>query len=376
MNIVDAVIKDMEVLTLLLNRINKEIDNSNQSIDMGVSLADNVDYLKYILETISTVEKVEKAKKELENNINLLVDNKLIAQEVDDDTKQILIEAVENSDFDGRLPDLSVDEILGLKPQEMLKYIFSKLEFDNKLLLTDIENLESDDWCQKNIESPYALLRKVNWKLDSNFQRNIDGRIKYASKTITILGTSFFYLSGITNKMSIRLMRMFKTRYGWYDKYIQEQINKLNKISVKKELNSIITENSLNIKYLEFNGMLFDEYTLPSCFYVLFMNIYKMHGINDNIIEEINSHGVKCVSYDAQELKNSRMVDDNLFIQCNFSISVTATLMKALLNLNSFDAFIYAEIVPKKVSENRMYTSDLYSEDVIIEKLARLLAEK
>lgn len=376
MNIVDAIKKDMEILTLLLNRLNKEIDKSNKAVDTGMSLTHNVDYLNYILETISTVENVEKCKKELEDNLNLLLANKLINQEVDNDTKQILIEAVEKDDFDGRLPDLSVEEILELKPQEMLKFIFSKLEFDDKLFLTDIENLESDGWCQENIESPYALLRKVNWKIDANFQRCIDGKIKYASTTITILGDTYFYLSGITNKMSIRIMRMFKTRYGWYDKYIEEQMSKLKKISVKNELNNIIIENSLNIKYLEFNGMLFDEYTLPSCFYILFTNMYKLHGIDGQFMQEINSHGVKCISNNAQELKNPRMVDDYLFIQCNFSVSVTANLMKSVLKSHDVDAFIYAEIVPKKVLEKNMYENDLYSEDIIIEKLARVLAEK
>lgn len=376
MNIVDALQKDMEILTLLLNRLNKEIDESNKAVDTGMSLTYNVDYLNYILETISTVENVEKSKKELEDNLNLLVANKLIIQEVDNDTKHILIEAIESGDFDGRLPDLSVEEILELKPQEMLKFIFSKLEFDNRLFLTDIENLESDDWCQENIESPYAMLRKVNRKIDANFQRCIDGKIKYASTTITILGDTYFYLSGITNKMSIRIMRMFKTRYGWYDKYIEEQMSKLKKISVKSELNNIIIENSLNIKYLEFNGMLFDEYTLPSCFYILFTNMYKLHGIDSQFMEEINSHGVKCISNNVQELKNPRMVDDNLFIQCNFSVSVTANLMKSILKSHDVDAFIYAEIVPKKILEKIMYENDLYSEDIIIEKLARVLAEK
>ncbi|SEV99755.1 hypothetical protein [[Clostridium] fimetarium] len=378
MNIVDAIKKDMEILTLLLNRLNKEIDKSNKAVDIGMSLTHNVDYLNYILETISTIENVEKCKKGLEDNLNLLLANNLITKEVDNDTKQILIEAVESGDFDGRLPDLSVEEILELKPQDMLKFIFSKLEFDNKLFLTDMENLETDDWCQENIESPYALLRKVNWKIDANFQRCVDGKIKYASTTITIFGDTYFYLSGITNKMSIRLMRMFKTRYGWYDKYIKEQMSKLKKISVKNKLNNIIIENSLNIKYLEYNGMLFDEYTLPSCFYILFTNMYKSHGIDGQFMEEINSHGVKCISNNAQELKNPRMVDDNLFIQCNFSVSVTANLMKvALKSYDDDDAYVYAEIVPKKaLDKNISYENDLYSEDAIMEKLVRVLAEK
>lgn len=335
-----------------------------------------MEYLDYILETISTIKNVEKCKNELAGNLELLLVNKLISQDVDCDTEQILIEAAENGDFDERLPDLTVDEILELKPQEMLKFIFSKLEFDNKLFATDIENMQSDDWCQENIESPYALLRKVNWQIDTNFQRCIGGKVKYASTTITILGDTYYYLSGITNKMSIRIMRMFKTRYGWYDKYIEEQMNKLKKISVKNELNNVIIENSLNIKYLEHSGMLFDEYTLPSCLYILLTNMYKLHGIDGQFMEEINSHGVKCISNNAKELKNPRIIDNNLFIQCNFSVSVTANLMKVALKSHD-DAYVYAEIVPKKaLDKNVLYENDLYSEDAIMEKLARVLAEK
>jgi hypothetical protein len=258
----------------------------------------------------------------------------------------------------------------------MLKFIFSKLEFDNKLFETDIENMESNEWCQENIESPYALLKKVNRQIDTNYQRCIDGKVKYATSTLTILGDTYFYLSGITNKMSIRIMRMFKTRYGWYDEYIEEQRNSLKKVSVKNELSNIIIQNSLNIKYIEYNGVLFEEYTLPSCFYILLINMYKLFGIDQQFMDEINGQGVKCISSNSKDLKNPRMIDNNLFVQCNFPVSVTSNLMRLALKLRSDDAFIYTEIIQKKsLEKNVSYENDLYSEDIILEKLARVLAE-